>query len=285
MLDRIKDDKGLMGRTHAVSALTVSLLIIAFLPTFMQETILQTDDFLILISSIFVVVGMSMWPDFDNSKSTAISTFGILGVGISKAMRSFAILVYSLVHSRKDDPTPNPHRSFWHTLVSAVFLGFIIILTTSIPGEITLPILDKNVAISFLTAIIWIFVSIKLALAGLFGNEIKKIKNKGIIYQISSNLVALAFSISILIVSPGDLTYRWIAYSAILGYIIHILGDTMTTAGTPLLWPIKHRGKRWWDYRIFGFKAGGTVENLIVFPILVILTLLSCAKIIYTFIQ
>lgn len=282
IIDRLKSDKGLMGRTHALSALAVFLMLTAFFTNFVFDRILQTNNLLIYFSGMLVCIGIAMWPDFDNTKSTAISTFGVVGTAISKGMRAIAVFIYSLVHSRHDDPTPNPHRSFWHTLASAFLLGILILITTSLPFVVTIPVIDKPVKIGFIFAVLWVYASFKLALAGLLGDYLKK--NKSFVYSVFTEIVVLLFSISVLLLAPGDLDYKWLAYSAILGYSIHILGDTMTKAGTPLFWPIKHNGKRWYDYRIFGFKAGGSVEKIIVIPSLVIISVLSVLKIFYTYI-
>ncbi|WP_258862101.1 metal-dependent hydrolase [Marinitenerispora sediminis] len=34
-----------------------------------------------------------------------------------------------------------------------------------------------------------------------------------------------------------------------LGMVTHSLGDALTRAGVPLLWPLVHRGRRWWMVR------------------------------------
>ena len=84
-----------------------------------------------------------------------------------------------------------------------------------------------------------------------------------------------------MILSPGTLGYSWLAFSAVLGYTVHILGDTLTIAGTPLLWPLKHKGKRWWTYRFLGVRAGGEIEKYIFIPVFISIIILSLIKIIF----
>jgi membrane-bound metal-dependent hydrolase YbcI (DUF457 family) len=52
------------------------------------------------------------------------------------------------------------------------------------------------------------------------------------------------------------------------GCLIHILGDTCTVQGTPLVWPIRIRGKRWWMVRApITVHAGGDGERHGVVPV------------------
>lgn len=279
--NRLKDNTGLMGKTHALSALAFSLVLVAFFPKFMFGTVLKTTNLLVLIAAMFIISGYALWPDFDNSKSTAISTFGFIGEMISSLMRWFAVLIYSITRSKHDDPNPNPHRGFWHTLISSIFLGVILTTTSSITKIVKLPIINKNVSIGFLFAVLWLYIGIKLAIAGLLGDLLKKIKNKGFIYILGFELFGIIFSVSVLLFAPGTLRYTWIGFAASLGYAIHLLGDCLTVAGAPILWPFKHKGKRWWNYRFLGFKAGGTVEQLIITPIFILVILLCIGRLIY----
>ena len=276
---RLKDDYGFMGPTHALSAIAIALLLLALTPGFVYG-FLKTSDLLIVASFIIVSAGFALFPDFDNTQSTAISTLGVLGKGISKLMRSFAVFIYLAVKSRKDDPKPNPHRGFWHTLVSAFFIGFIVLSTTSLPFKISLGILHKDVTLGFLFALLWIYIAIIMACTGLFAKKIKKLK-KNFITHIGIHFVAILFTLAVLILSPGTLGYSWLAFSAVLGYTVHILGDTLTIAGTPLLWPLKHKGKRWWTYRFLGVRAGGEIEKYIFIPVFISIIILSLIKIIF----
>lgn len=51
---------------------------------------------------------------------------------------------------------------------------------------------------------------------------------------------------------------------------MHCWGDSLTLAGCPWLWPIKIRGKRWYDIHtgFLRFRAGGKIENVLVTPLL-----------------
>jgi hypothetical protein len=52
------------------------------------------------------------------------------------------------------------------------------------------------------------------------------------------------------------------------GALVHILGDTCTVQGTPILWPLTIRGKRWWMVRApITVHAGGGGERWVVVPV------------------
>lgn len=278
MIKRIKNDNGFMGPTHALSAIAIYLLIAALIPNILFNNILQTDNIFIFIASIFIIAGSAVLPDLDNTKSTAISTLGILGKLLSKGMRAFSVMIYFAIKGERDDNNPNPHRGFWHTLVSSLLVLFIVTLTTSLPGSITLPILNKESKISFLFACIWIFVCLQLSLASLFGQATKKIKKNNFFGSLFITIVTILVTVSILAFAPSTLSYSWIGAVMALGYTIHILGDTLTVAGTPLLWPYKNKGKRWWTYRLLKIKAGGPIEYGIFIPLFSTITIFSLVK-------
>lgn len=267
-----------MGETHALSAIAFYLLLLAFVPDFVYMHILQTKDILIVIASVFVIVGFALFPDFDNTRSTVISVFGLLGVLISKAMRGSAILIYEITRTKFDDDKANPHRGFWHTLISSVVIGLIVLLTTSIHVVVTIPILNKPVTIGYLFAIFYIYICFKLTLTVFFKSQLKKLNFFGTLIL---TIVGIAFSASVLLFSPGTLDYRWIGGLATLGYIFHIIGDTMTVSGTPLLFPIVHKRKRWWMWRLTKIKAGGAVEQAFILPSFGLICVLCLIKIIF----
>lgn len=278
-MNRIKSENGFMGHTHALSAIAIYLLVAALIPTFLFENILHTDNIFIFVSSIFIISGFALYPDFDNTQSTAISVLGIVGKGISALLRSIAVVIYHLIKTNKDEPDPNPHRGFWHTIPGGLSIFLIVLLTTMIDTIITLPIINREVTIGFLFAVFWIFSAFKMALAGLFGKLHNKIKRKGFKGEVAITIFALAFSVVVLLAAPSTLSYKWIAFVALFGYIIHILGDTLTKAGTPLLWPLKIKGKRWWTIRILGITAGGEIENFVFIPIFIVIILFSLFRI------
>ena len=47
----------------------------------------------------------------------------------------------------------------------------------------------------------------------------------------------------------------------------------MTVAGTPLLFPIKFKGKRWFTHRILKIHAGGEFETKFLLPLFTLTTI------------
>lgn len=272
----LSNESGFMGPTHTLSAVAFYLLLLAFFPLFIYNEVLKTDNIIVLIGSIFVVSGFALWPDFDNTRSTVISTLGLLGQGISKLMRGSAIGIYLMTKTKYDDPEPNAHRAFWHTIVAAILVGFIVFFTTSLSLKFT--ILDKEVTLGYLFAIAYIYISFQLTIVSFLGTYIKNFK-KSIVGKITVIVLGLLFSVLLLLATPGNSDYSWIAYCGTLGYLFHIIGDTMTVAGTPILFPLKRKGKRWWVYRIAKIKAGGTIEKVVVIPLFIVLIILALIKI------
>jgi membrane-bound metal-dependent hydrolase YbcI (DUF457 family) len=69
----------------------------------------------------------------------------------------------------------------------------------------------------------------------------------------------------------------WIGVAVFLGCVVHVLGDALTRAGVPFLWPLPIRGQRWFRIgspRRLRFAAGGDAERLFVFPVFVLLGVL-----------
>ena len=131
-------------------------------------------------------------------------------------------------------------------------------------------------------AIAWLIICYQLAMASLFANSFKKLKRDlfGYIFIFGSSII---FVFIILTFSPSDIAYSWIAILTSLGYLIHILGDTLTVSGTPALWPIAHKGKRWWTYRLGGIHAGSSFEYKVVVPIFTMLIIFAIVKIILNY--
>lgn len=277
ILKRLQSDKGFMGYTHALSAVALYLLIGALFPSVLFNDFLGTKDLLIFFIAIFVTAGGALLPDLDNTKSTAISTLGPLGNILSWLMRSSATFVYSIAKSKYDSNNANPHRLFWHTILS-VFIIWILVLTTT---QINIPVefFGKNMTIGFIFFLLWVYISVKISFAGLMPNFKAKMKRNGFIGFVVGELIAIIAVLLTLVYSNGMASYSWVAHCIALGYFIHILGDSMTAAGVPLLFPFKRKGKMWWNYSLLGIKAGGTVETLVFVPIFIVVIIASIIKI------
>ena len=249
LLLKLKDEKGFMGLTHSLSAIAFFLLLVAFFPNFVFNTILKSNNIIVLIGATIVIAGAALLPDFDNVKSTAISTLGPFGKIISKLTRASAVGIYTLTKTNRDNDKPDAHRGFWHTIVASIVVGVIVYFLSSIKTDVKDSFLGDGVVTIYPFAIAWLIICYQLAMASLFADSFKKLKRDlfGYVFIFGSSIV---FVIIVLAFSPSDIAYSWIAILTSLGYLFHILGDTLTVSGTPALWPIAHKGKRWWTYRL-----------------------------------
>lgn len=62
-----------------------------------------------------------------------------------------------------------------------------------------------------------------------------------------------------------------------LGCVTHCVGDALTRAGCPFLWPLPICGETWFELRpprFLRFRTGGPVEHYLVFPALLVVTVL-----------
>lgn len=274
MIKRMKSDSGLMGPTHALSAVAISLLFTWLASDFMFDTLLGSRNVIVFISAIIIIIGASLMPDLDAVNSTSISTLGIAGAVLSTGMRAFSSVVQNLIKGPYDKSS-DPHRGFWHTFVSAFLVGILISIITSINIKI-LDFAEVEITVASLIVIFIIYISLQLAMAGLAKSFYKNKGNKVII-----KLGTLIISILLLLTLPKGLNYRWVGAAVSFGWIIHLLGDMLTVAGVPVLFPLKFKGKRWWNFRSpLGIKANGFVEKTILLPLFTVIAAVSLYNII-----
>lgn len=275
--ERIKSDAGLMGPTHALSAVAFALLATWLASDFMFDTVLQSKDFIVFISAIIIIIGSALMPDLDAVKSTSINVLGFIGAGLSTAMRGFSSIVQGLIKGPYDKSS-DPHRGFWHTLVSAFLVGGLFAGLTSINVEV-FTFRDNSITIATLIVLLIIYISIKLALASLFKSFYNK--NKSSTGKLGMTIGAFAISAILVVLLPSNIDYTWVGGAVTFGWIAHLLGDMMTVSGVPLLFPLKIKGKRWWDIRLpLGIKAGGFIETAVLIPMFSIIIIISLWNII-----
>lgn len=269
-------DLAFMGFTHALSAIAVLLAIFAFFPDLIPGGVSSIG---LIVSILFVVnaSGAALSNDLDNTSSTSKSSLGILGEILSVVFRATSTVIQTTIRTKRDDSSPNPHRGFYHTIPAAALIGFLIYLGTRIPGSISLPILG-TMSYGFLFALLITWLNIHMMLAAVAKKIVNKIKKSAGFF---GDFAAFVFSLTIAIylftlVPKTSLTdFTWLGLAVFVGMVIHILGDSFTTAGVPLFFPIPIKGKLWWNVRVLPIKAGGAVENYIFIPVLIVLCVAS----------
>lgn len=274
-----KNEDGFMGYTHALSALAVLLMCVAFIPNFLTS-IVGNDNVWVVIMFILAGIGASMIPDLDNTTSRAKSDLGFFGIVLSGVFRVTSTTIQTLIRTKRDDADPNPHRGFWHTIPAAILLGGLAFLATLIEAEITVPLFG-TMSWGTLIAMLIVAVLTNLTLSTLFKEFMDKLRKSEIVGELIAAFVSLAISATLFYNIPKDENFWWLGVAVAMGMAIHILGDCFTTAGAPILFPFAAfiKGKFWWTTRFTKIKAGGPAEKMLFVPLFAILACVAIVKI------
>ena len=278
LLKRINSDGGFMGPTHALSGVAAFLFVAAFFSSFFQK-IYGPTNYPIFIAALILVIGGALLPDFDNTKSTAISVTGIVGQLISTAMRASARAIYAVTRGKLDKPSADPHRMFWHTILAGVGVGALVSLLVKTTSPISFTVAGRSISLAHFIVGFFLLIATQLMFAVFFKKLIKKIS--GGLGIVMSWLIGLGITIALLSTIPNGASLTWVGISISAGWLIHILGDTLTTAGTPLLFPLSHKGHRWWSWRLPPYiHANGPIEHYVFFPLFLVIIGISLFKLI-----
>lgn len=261
----------MMGKSHAMSASAVAFTTAAI--GFGPVDATTTSTAVVALYAT-VMVGGSLWPDWDSGSSTVVRSFGIFGKMIHQVVNTIGVLVYNMTRSKYDKPRDGGHRTFFHTPVSALLTGLAISLLSSIPGNIEFFGRNYTVGQMFSLGIMWLFLHV--GLAGLFEKTIKKARKTFSVYVVM--LMSLAGTVAVSFTLPENENYWWLGIAATAGILIHMLGDMITKMGIPMVWPLRIRGKRWYDVSLPSFMritAGGAFETVFLFPLFSLVTIIG----------
>lgn len=253
-----KSEWALMGPAHAISGAGISVLAIGLAMNYSEW--LMTNIFVMSIPLVVLFIGVStgaaLVPDLDNSRSTVRSSLGIVGVGLSSVFRASALLVQTVIKTKRDDKSPNPHRGLWHTLVGSAFLGAGAIALSLIPLELFEWGPLGTVTLGGIFYLTITTVMLHLFLAGVAKKRIKKIEKIPLVGELLSFVLSIAVAAPLIFFAPeGEVL--WLGAAIAFGCAIHILGDGLTVDGVPIFFPLTvlTRGKFWWKTRFSKFKA------------------------------
>lgn len=269
-----------MGPAHASSAGAI-LLVAALLGVVFEWSVWTSANLAIIAQSFLIAAGAGLTPDIDNTKSTSQSSLWFAGNVLSFFMRGSSRIIQTTIRTKKDDTSPNPHRGFWHTMVGSGLLGFGALILTRLDGDVTIAGIDTT------WGRFWAFVVAAtlthLALAGVAGSTVKKIKNASILGELAAGFLSIGITAFLFMFVSSEDNYYWLALSVFIGSTGHIIGDCFTKAGAPIFFPLTAltRGKFWWVTRFAYFSADNKTANSVIIKISEIIALVAFIGIAY----
>lgn len=235
----------MMGRTHALTGALAGLGIGRWL---------GLDTVPDLLPFATVTAGYALLPDLDHPSASATRLLGPITKGISRILRAGSGWLYARTKGPRDENCSGTHRHLSHTLLFALILGGICAVTTAVGGPWTVAG--------------WLAFGVLLA-----ADRLGRIAWWTFAAGAASWLPAtLAAGQPLGPAALGALTEFAGLSAGIavgLGCFVHCLGDSVTEAGTPWLFPLPLAGETWYEIRPpawLRFRAGGPFEHIVVAP-------------------
>jgi hypothetical protein len=166
-------------------------------------------------------------------------------------------LLYSLTKGPRDEDSTGQHRHASHTLAAAIGLGFATSSAGAAGGwRAVLAVALAGLLLAADALGDWV-VTLVLA-AGAWTIAGTWLPGESAVHNLHAGLDGIG---------------KWIGVAVAVGMFVHCLGDSLTRAGCPWLWPLPIRGETWYEIRLprlLRFRTGGWVENLLIVPVLVV---------------
>jgi membrane-bound metal-dependent hydrolase YbcI (DUF457 family) len=193
---------GMMGKHHAMSGAAAWVALTSTTPYALHWHPLPTASVAV---GALVTAGSALLLDIDHHSSTAARTAGPISEAVASGVQAVA-----------------GHRGATHSLLAVAGLTG----ATIAAGHwyATLPLVGRipiGSLLVFTTLLAMASKGLKLARGGLIGLWAG----------------ALTATAAVLYLAPEQM--EWLPLSVLVGAIVHLIGDAMTTDGIPLLWPFK----------------------------------------------
>lgn len=238
----------MMGRTHALTGALAGLGV---------GRALGLDTLPELLPFATVTAGYALVPDLDHPEASATRLLGPITNGVSWLLRRASAVLYACTKGSRDENCDGTHRHLSHTLLFALLLGGICAVSTALGGPWAVAgWLTFGVALAAdrLGRIAWI--AFAAGAASWLPATLAAGQPLGPAF-----LAALNASAGL---NAG--------LAVALGCFVHCLGDSITEAGTPWLFPLPIAGETWYEIRppaLLRFRAGSPVEHLVIAPVVI----------------
>ncbi len=253
-----------MGPTHAMSGAVAWLAGAGITTAVLGRP--QTPTELVVYTT--VCAGSALLPDLDCSGrvlqnrggATVARTFGVFSLFLAECVEKFAYAVYLVTKGPRDEKRTNGHRLLTHTWLFAVLLGLGVTLLVDQFG--------KPVVVGTL------FLTVGLAIRGLMSEWARR--NGWVLTTLCAGFATL-LAIQIL---PEENGYSLLGIAVGAGCVVHTLGDMITRAGCPILFPIPIKGETYYEIRPprkWALRAGGRFEKKTLMPALTVAFFIAAA--------
>jgi membrane-bound metal-dependent hydrolase YbcI (DUF457 family) len=201
-----------------------------------------------------VCAGAALLPDLDMSGrvttgeggATVAKAFGRVSLFVAELVEKASLAVYSLTRLRNDPERDNGHRTLTHTLPFAVGMGALTTWACTAGG--------KWAVMGIL------FLMLGLAVRGLLHTFAEKAG------WIIVTALAAGAAYATYLYLPAGRGYPLLGVAVGVGCVVHLLGDVVTSAGVPILWPLP-TGRRLWRMvrapRMLALTVGGRLETVV----------------------
>ena len=234
----------MMGRSHALSGWCVGLA---------AAPLLGLDAVTTAVPFAAATAGYALLPDLDHPGARASRLLGPLTKLLSRGVRSASAALYRATKGPRDEACTGRHRHASHTLVAALLLSGL----AAAGGDAGGP-----------WAVVGIIVfGLMLAVDALENWLLAILLAAGLVWASTLARDNITDAVAAELSSVGG----WIGIAVGLGMFVHCLGDSVTRAGCPWLWPIRIAGETWYEIRpprALRFRAGGPFELGFVVPVL-----------------
>jgi membrane-bound metal-dependent hydrolase YbcI (DUF457 family) len=213
----------MMGPTHALSAGVAFLAVAAPLSHYGHHL----SPAMVAVGTV-VAAGAGILPDFDHPRATPARAFGPLSAALAWTVGKLA----------------GGHRHGTHSIIgTAVFVALAV-------GAV------HNAWA--LTAALWLCMG--LAVRALWGRR-KNRPNGRLDYGDVAGIIHAAVAAYVAYrVAHSGIDMAVVPWAVAVGYLAHLVGDSMTEMGVNWLWPHPHR------YRLASIDTGKAVEKWVVIP-------------------